>query len=143
VAPAPGHGATDFFLGIGVHLAMSALFGLVYGFLMVHSTGRQRDSYLVEGLFGAFYGLLLWLVNFQLIARLFYPQLGTLSWGAQLLAHTLAFGVPLGWFLCAKLRDVEVPGVHTLRHKLQTPSGSDEVQRTRRDLGELPVQRRS
>jgi sterol desaturase/sphingolipid hydroxylase (fatty acid hydroxylase superfamily) len=99
---------------------------------------KVRDSYAAESALGTAFGLLLWAVNIAWIARVAFPASDAARMqGAQLATHLFAYGLPLGWFLCLRVRDYEVPGVHRLRHKLQDASGGpEEVESFRHDLAE-------
>ncbi len=83
-------------LGIVVHLVLSAIFGLIYGLAMRAFPPATRVSYGAQTILGAGYGLLLWLVNFQLIARSAYPWFLSDAQGLQVVLHAVAFGIPLG-----------------------------------------------
>lgn len=96
-----------FVVGFVAHFILSALFGLLWGAIAQSVSRGIRDAWGPHALAATIYGLLLWLVNFQVIARLVYPwflETGTLT---QLVLHGLAFGLPLGLYLCARLRPIE------------------------------------
>lgn len=96
-----------FIIGFVVHFVLSALFGLIWGATAKSVSRGIRDSYGPHALAAMIYGLVVWLVNFQVIARIVYPWfLGTNAL-VQLLLHALAFGLPLGLYLCARLRPIE------------------------------------
>jgi hypothetical protein len=85
--------------GAIVHAAASVLFGFLFGLV---ASGKQvfvHDQYrghpLLAALIGAFVGLLLWLVNIELVARFFYPWFAAYAL-PMLLLHVFAFGAPLG-----------------------------------------------
>ncbi len=133
----PGYHAGHFLLGMLFHFTLAGLFGLVFGFFVARLPKRVRDSYLAEFGLGMAFGLVLWAINIAWIARSYLPWLDAAGQpGAQLAAHVLAFGFPLGWFLCLRIRDYEVPGVHRPRHKLPDSTGDEEVESFRRDREE-------
>jgi hypothetical protein len=86
--------------GTVVHLMFSALFGVIFGLLawVVPALSESSPALLVGA---SAYGLLLWAVNFHVIA----PWAGwawlparSVLW-LQLLAHTFGFGTVLGIYL--------------------------------------------
>lgn len=133
-----GYNAGYFLLGMLVHFGLAALFGLLYGLFAARLPKKVRDSYSAQSALGGAFGLLLWAVNIAWLARSFFPWAGAAgTLGPQLAVHVLAFGLPLGWFLCLRVRDYEVPGVHRARHKLQdADGGQEEVDSFRHDLEE-------
>lgn len=96
-----------FIVGFIVHFVLSALFGLLWGAIAKSVAPNVRDSFGAHGVAAAIYGLLLWLVNFQVIARVVYPWFLQTNALAQLLLHALAFGMPLGLYLAARLRPLD------------------------------------
>jgi hypothetical protein len=83
-------------VGIVVHLILSALFGLVYGVVNSRFSLRtQADSSTQLGI-GLAFGVALWFVNFQIIARTAYPWFLDAPQGLQAILHAVAFGLPLG-----------------------------------------------
>lgn len=81
--------------GIIVHLVLSAIFGVVYGVVNAQFGAATQTSWGRQIGVGAAFGFALWLVNFQIIARLFYPWfLGTPQF-LQMMMHVLFFGLPL------------------------------------------------
>lgn len=85
--------------GLGVHASASLLFGALFG--LVASDKRRFVRERVQGsalwscMLGLGAGLLIWLVDVQLVARWFYPWFGVAS-PSVLLLHLFGFGVPLG-----------------------------------------------
>lgn len=84
--------------GMVIHFAFSALFGGIYGFFVKRTPLLQPKIPMILG--ATFYGLLLWIVNFQLIARLagwnWFPEANQF-WA--FIAHTFFFGTVLGRYL--------------------------------------------
>ncbi len=85
-----------FVVGIVVHLALSALFGLAYSFLEARYLYRFDGQPGPQAVAGMIYGALLWIIDFQIIARISYPWFLAAPQAVQLLLHMLAFGLPLG-----------------------------------------------
>lgn len=133
-----GYNAGYFLLGMLFHFALAALFGLIFGVFAARLPKKARDSYATQSALGVAFGLVLWAVNIAWLARAFFPWSGAAGMlGPQLAVHLFAFGLPLGWFLCLRVRDYEVPGVHRARHKLQDADGGpEEVEGFRRDMKE-------
>jgi hypothetical protein len=80
-------------LGVAVHLALSASFGALYGYF-VELLGRERSSFYQAGL-GMLYGLVLWGLNFQVLARATYPWFLGAPQPVQAGLHAFCFGLPL------------------------------------------------
>lgn len=108
-------GPAIFAIGFAVHAILSALFGLLWGAVARSVSRDVRDAFGPHGIAAAIYGALLWLVNFQVIARFVYPWFLEANGFAQLLLHTFFFGLPLGLFLAARLRPIEGPAVRRRR----------------------------
>jgi hypothetical protein len=83
------------FLGLLVHFVLSAIFGALYALLHARMPVDVRESYLKQAVLGMMFGLVLWLVNFQVIARILYPWFLAPPQGLQLALHALAYGLPL------------------------------------------------
>jgi hypothetical protein len=88
------HTATAF--GGPIHLALSAGFGLAYGALNAGLSMHVHRSWLAQIGLGLAFGLALYLINFQLVARVLYPWFLALDQPLQVAFHTLGFGLPLG-----------------------------------------------
>ena len=96
-----------FIVGFVVHFVLSALFGLIWGATAKSVSRGIRDEYGAHAVAAMVYGLVIWLVNFQVIARFVYPWFLETNTLLQLLLHAVAFGLPLGLYLCARLRPLE------------------------------------
>lgn len=100
-ALAPSYGlATAAITGLIVHMVLSMLFGLVFGLTLTVLPSLTRSAGVL--LFTAsLYGLLLWLVNFYVIAPVagwdWFPDESNVL--VQLVAHTVFFGAVLGLVL--------------------------------------------
>ena len=101
---------TAVIVGLAVHFVLSAAFGGVFGVaIRLVPTLAQSSAVLV--LSASVYGLLLWLVNFQVIGALFFPwftQIDQLVFG--FIAHTFFFVTPLGLYLARTLPSPERTG---------------------------------
>jgi hypothetical protein len=80
-------------LGVGIHLALSASFGALYGYF-VERFDRERSPFFQAGV-GMLYGLVLWALNFQLLARATHPWFLGAPQSVQAVLHACAFGLPL------------------------------------------------
>lgn len=81
--------------GVLVHAVLSAAFGFLYGIANAKGTRRTQTDWGRQVGLGLAFGAVLWLVNFQIIARLFYPWFLEPNQFVQLLMHALFFGLPL------------------------------------------------
>lgn len=82
-------------VGIVVHLTLSAFYGFLYGTLSSGLTPASQVSFSRQTALGLGFGALVWLVNFQGIARLFYPWFLSPWQMLQVGVHALFFGLPL------------------------------------------------
>lgn len=90
-----------FLVGFGVHFVLAALFGLGFALAGRLVPPDVRRNYAAHSAIGMILGILLWVVNFQVIARALYPWfLGTNAL-AQILLHALAFGLIVALYLTA------------------------------------------
>ena len=96
-----------FIVGFAVHFVLSSLFGLLWGAIAKSVAPSVRDHFGPHAIAAMIYGLILWLVNFQIIARVVYPWFLDARPLAQLFLHVLAYGLPLGLYLCARLRPLD------------------------------------
>ena len=99
-------------IGSIVHLSIAALAGI--GFAALDSAVSRRASLTARAALGAAYGVAMWLVNFQLLARVVYPWFLAESQLAQVALHALAFGVPLGLMYAALEERAESRLAHDL-----------------------------
>jgi hypothetical protein len=88
-------------VGLLVHFAVSAFYGLIYGLIQTRSSGAERTRYGTQAWAGFVFGLGVWLVNFQILARLFYPWFLATPQFAQALLHAVFFGMPLALMYAA------------------------------------------
>lgn len=89
-------------IGTLVTVALSTLYGMIYAVFNPPSMLGDRTKWHLQALFGALFGALLWLINFQLFSRLLFPWLVATPQAVLLVSHALFFGVPLGMF-CAQV----------------------------------------
>ena len=93
--------------GLLVHFALSVAFAVIWAAMVRHAPPDIRHSYAAHTAAAMIYGLILWVVNFQLVARVAYPWLlGTMD-VAQLTIHAVAYGLPLGLFLTKRIAWME------------------------------------
>jgi hypothetical protein len=93
-------------VGSIVHLGLSAAFGAVYGLISSRFSIYTLTHWGRQAGLGIAYGCALWLINFQVIARLIYPWFVSAQPFQQVLLHGLAFGLPLGLMYAAAERRV-------------------------------------
>ncbi len=86
-------------VGLVVHLAMSALYGGV--FAVAAAVLRLTGAALVAA--ATLYGLVLWLVNFFVIAPVLFPWFGMADDVVQFVAHVFFFGSVLGLVTAPRL----------------------------------------
>ncbi|HEY3359099.1 MAG TPA: hypothetical protein VGQ83_37970 [Polyangia bacterium] len=103
--------ATAVALGLFVHLLLSALFGIIFSARNAPMPPEMRASWGSQAAFGLFYGLIVWLFDFQLVGRLLYPWFLTSAQIPQAIAHIVFFGLPLGLgFAATERRGLAVGG---------------------------------
>lgn len=98
-------------VGILAHLALSAIFGLVYGLVSARFSTETEASWGRQAGQGLLYGAMIWAVNFQLVARLLYPWFLDTPQLLQMLMHAMFFGLPLALIYAAAERRLH--HVHT------------------------------
>ncbi|MGD9890205.1 MAG: hypothetical protein AB7R89_01810 [Dehalococcoidia bacterium] len=90
-------------VGAILHMMLSAMFGLVFALAAWAVPALARSAGLLI-LAASIYGLLLWLVNFQIIAPVagwdWFPNRANQFWQG-FVAHTFFFGTVLGMYLAA------------------------------------------
>lgn len=97
-------------VGLAVHVASSAFWGLLYSFVDSRLTPDVRPNFSFQAASGMLFGLLVWLLDFQFVARGYFPWfLERSPQFLQALMHALFFGLPLGFlFSAAERRRVEL-----------------------------------
>lgn len=83
-------------VGLLFHFILSAALGLAYTSINKRLSPEGRTSLARQAAVGMLFGVAVWLVNFQIIARLLYPWFLGPSQLVQVLLHALFFGLPLG-----------------------------------------------
>ena len=89
-------------IGVFVHLCIAIMFGFAYGVINSQIPWSERVRGPRQALLGLAFGTAIWLLDFQFIARLFYPWLLEHSQVVQWALHAFAFGVPLGLLLAER-----------------------------------------
>lgn len=90
--------------GVIVHMIYSIVAGGVFGFIVaaVKSLHATTSALIISG---AVFGLLMWLVNFYLIAPAagwsWFPQEASQFWQG-FVAHTFLYGAVLGWYIAGR-----------------------------------------
>ncbi len=96
--------ATAIMVGTLVHLVYSVVAGAVFALIVAAVTAFHRTPGALVSI-GGIYGLLMWLVNFYLIAPAFgwiwFPQRASQFWQG-FVAHTFLYGALLGWYVAAR-----------------------------------------
>lgn len=83
-------------VGALVHLVLSALFGAIYGGVLAGLGRGARESAGAGAALGVIFGFALWLVNFQVIARVLYPWFLDAPQAMHAVLHAVFYGLPLG-----------------------------------------------
>lgn len=96
--------ATAIPIGLIAHFALSAVFGAIYGAINARLSIESKTSYDRQAAIGLVFGAMLWLVNFQIIARLLYTWFLTTPQFLQMAMHAMFFGLPLGLMYAAAER---------------------------------------
>lgn len=94
-------------VGTIAHLALSAAFGLIYGFVNARFSPTTETSWARQTGLGLLFGVALWLINFQIIARFLYPWFLEAPQFLQMAMHAIFFGLPLGLMYAAAERRVQ------------------------------------
>jgi hypothetical protein len=82
-------------VGVLLHLGLCSAYGGIYSLVSParpHAGDVQRNTEFGRG---ALFAFLLWLFNFQIVARSAYPWFMQLSQPLQAVVHVVFFGVPL------------------------------------------------
>jgi hypothetical protein len=86
-------------IGLIAHFSLVLTYGFLYGLMSSDARISTRLNARREAGLGALFGAGIWLINFQLVARLFYPWLFETNQIAQLVLHVGAFGATLALLL--------------------------------------------
>jgi hypothetical protein len=98
---------TALLVGTIAHLALSAVFGIIYGLLAARVSDTTRTSFGRQAAIGILFGLAVWFVNFQIIARVLYPWFLGAPQFLQAVMHGLFFGLPLALIYAASERRIQ------------------------------------
>lgn len=106
---------TALVVGTIAHLALSAVFGIVYGLFAARASEATRTSFGRQAGLGILFGLAVWLVNFQIVARVLYPWFLGAPQFLQAMMHGLFFGLPLALLYAGAERraHVQVPAARS------------------------------
>lgn len=89
--------------GLITHAILTILFGIIFA-LIVAAVPALRTSPIMTVIAASVYGLILWLVNFYVLAPLINrPWFKTSPAGQQFVYHTFFFGTVLGLYLASVL----------------------------------------
>ncbi len=94
-------------VGVLVHMAYSIVAGAVIGLILASfkPLSQSKTAVIVSA---SVLGLLMWLVNFYLIAPAFgwvwFPERASQFWQG-FVAHTFLYGTVLGWYISAALKE--------------------------------------
>ena len=91
-------------VGLLAHFALSAIYGVIYGAINGTFSANTETSYGRQTGLGLLFGMALWMVNFQIIARLIYPWFLDAPQFLQMAMHAMFFGLPLGLMYAAAER---------------------------------------
>ncbi|AFE07908.1 hypothetical protein COCOR_08064 [Corallococcus coralloides DSM 2259] len=97
-------------VGLGVHLVIAAGWGVVYALLdaMLPVDGRGRWEF--QAAVGMLFGIFVWLVDFQLLARGYFPWFLSVPQFLQIVWHAVFLGLPMALlFTAAERRRAPVP----------------------------------
>lgn len=81
-------------VGLAVHVAIGLAWGTALGLVLMASRGRWAAGGLVT--LAMVFGSVIWLLDFYVLAPLFWPWLHPLSSVRLFIGHVFLFGLPLG-----------------------------------------------
>jgi hypothetical protein len=89
-----------------VHFVLSAIYGAVFGAIasVIGVLRRSRGLLVVAA---SVFGLVLWLVNFYVVAPVLFPWFLMANPVVQFFAHTFFYGTALGLLLASRVGDEE------------------------------------
>ncbi len=102
VLPPAAPTASTLLAGVIVHMVLSATYGAVLGLIALGLPVLRSSVGVLMGI-GLVWGLVLWLVNFYLIAPVAFPWFGMANPVVQFIAHVFFFGGALGYVFSIKL----------------------------------------
>ena len=89
-------------LGGIVHFSIATMYAFAFGVFNTQVPWRSRIWGAREGLLGMAFATFIWLLDFQVIARSFYPWMLDHSQVMQWWLHVVGFGFPLGLLFAAR-----------------------------------------
>ena len=91
--------ATAALVGLIVHLVLSAIYGVIFVYLVAYT--RQMDASTgMLLLYGALFGFALWVINFLIVAPIAFPQFTMVDqFWMGFVPHTIFFGAVLGGYV--------------------------------------------
>ena len=99
---APAIAAPEIAIAGLTHLVLSAIYGAVFGAVASKVRALSNDKKALIGAATAF-GLLIWIVNFFVIAPAAFPWFAETNGVVQFFAHTLFYGTVLGLLLAVTM----------------------------------------
>jgi hypothetical protein len=95
---------TALLVGLGVHFALSAVFGLLYSVLEAMLPVDGRGQWEFQAPVGMLFGIFLWMVSFQFVGRGYYPWFLDVPQFPQIVLHAVFLGLPLAMLFTAAER---------------------------------------
>jgi hypothetical protein len=83
-------------VGAVIHFSIATMYAFAFGVFNTQLPWITRIRAPVQALLGMAFASLIWLLDFQFIARFFYPWMLDHSQLVQWLLHAVGFGLPLG-----------------------------------------------
>jgi hypothetical protein len=94
-------------VGAIVHFSIATMFAFAYGVVNTQLSSRSRVWGAREALMGIVFATVVWLLDFQVIARFFYPWMLDHSQLVQWWIHAVGYGFPLGLLFAAREKTPE------------------------------------
>lgn len=93
--------ATAALVGLVVHLVLSAIYGVIFVYLLAYIRQLDASTGLLL-LYGALLGFALWVINFLIVAPVAFPQFTMVDqFWMGFVPHTIFFGAVLGGYVAA------------------------------------------
>ena len=99
---APAIAAPAIAIAVLIHFVLSAIYGAIFGAVAPKVRALRNDRKALIGAATAF-GLLIWIVNFFVIAPVAFPWFAEANGVVQFFAHTLFYGTVLGLLLAVTM----------------------------------------
>jgi hypothetical protein len=93
--------------GVLVSFTLASAFGTAYGWLHARLPHDAHSDPLRQAVFGLFFGAVVWIVNWQILARFIWPWLLRAPQFTELSMHAVFFGLPLALFYAVADRAFE------------------------------------